>query len=312
MNWVAESCNFIQYRPPKREKLEKIANCISKHPEGIQPKRIALETKLRHNTIKSYLKIICKEGFAKVRSGWYYPVAERTHGDEKPIRTHNVNLSINDVSLDKKYEDKIEEFDSVKILVRFGVCNSKITGVISGEPPLNYREFCFAVDKFKSMICSSIGVNFSNEDILVTSCEFNADYENLRIEGINAVTLTDFKGNLLKLYNKENNLRKEARETSLPLPAVLSFLRGNAVPYNVVERQIALEEKVDEMSEVVRCQNRESVQINSLLSAILDKLNNISNKNTITKEIILRQTENHPINFQDSSFKMNNLKEEFK
>lgn len=313
MNEDIKSYNFSHYSLPKQEKLEKIINCLVKHPEGLQPKQIALKTRLNKSTVKAYLKILFNEGYVKTASGWYYPDIKPTHSVEKPIKIHNINLLINNFESEKKYEDKSVEIGNVKILVRFGQKNKRITGVISGEPPLNYREFCFAVEKFKSIIYSVIGSYPLSEDITISSCEFNTDYDMLRLEGLKAVTLTTFEGNLLKIYDKQDKVRFEARAKLLSLPAVASFLKEGA-PYNLVEGQAVLKEEVRELKTVVRYLNEQFFKNQLILSAILDRLSKTSSNEIVTKETISYKIERGIENNLNANqfLTTKNLKEELK
>lgn len=286
---VTNSYNFEWYRISKQEKLRRIVDILDKYPEGAQPKTISRKTGLNHNTVRAYLIALRSSGHVKMLSNGFYLVTKTSHGVgvgvEKLPKIHNINLSYDASSLSYKHTEKTVTVDDVKIRAVFGVKNKKITGSISAEPPLNYREFKFAVNEFKYLVRSVIGFCPFDDSILVTSCELNQDYGDLRIDGCNSLTIKTVLGDLEKIYNKRNCLRSEIRVKSLPLQSVYALLKGGIISYNIIERQTSIEEKVDEQIKAIKYLNGYTFQNSLLMKAILDKLNNGLDREIVRKEV---------------------------
>ena len=92
--------------------------------------------------------------------------------------------------------------------------------------PLSPSEIRLAFDKHRTFnivamlkfsdIDTGINANISEKDITISSIEFNKDYYNLRLDGVNCVTL-DSLITQYKLYQKKNKVREEFK-AKIPFP----------------------------------------------------------------------------------------------
>jgi len=98
----------------------------------------------------------------------------------------------------------------------------------------------------------------TEEEILISSIEFNRDYTNLRLDGLNSLTVESFIAQY-KLYQKSRAVREEYK-TKLPIPTTVLFELLNSG-----HNYASLSLKTHYLTEEV-------VEIKKLLSKILGQL----------------------------------------
>lgn len=112
----------------------------------------------------------------------------------------------------------------VDLEVRFGVRNRRVTVMVGTSYGLSLAGFDLLVDVL-NRVCFDRGY----PDLVwrVVNYEVFTDFASYRLEGCTALTVSDFRGEMIKLYNKCNALRFEFRG-SLPLQveAVRQILMG--------------------------------------------------------------------------------------
>jgi hypothetical protein len=104
-------------------------------------------------------------------------------------------------------------FGDVSIWVTFGDRSGKMTVRVGTSYGLFLAGFDLLVDKLHSL---TDGYGFDDVVWNVTNYEFFTDFASYRLEGNNCVTISAFRWEMIKLYNKVNALRLEFRG-SVPL-----------------------------------------------------------------------------------------------
>ena len=184
---------------------------MSDYPEGMTPKMIALHTRINVNTIKSILPKI--QGIKKIMRGLYKVVngGDGTpKSDESRLTSwnfHNLHLSC---ILDFKPSQLIERTHS------FGLLNFKFiiskkgrcTFSLASDYPLNISAINMVGEYFSTVLLVSYNASVTLKDIQISTIEFNRDYSNLRLDGVQCISL-DSLNEQFKTYQKRIGLRIE-------------------------------------------------------------------------------------------------------
>jgi len=198
-------------------KSKKIYNTLCGYPEGLNPKSISAKTGINVNTVKSILPKI--KGVTKVMRGLYKVDKE---GDT-PRSFHVELVDWNFHNLVLFFELRFwggrvvsECFDFLLGRVDFSISKvGKVCLRLSTDWPLNVSSISLVFLLFQRLVG-----DFSSEFVGPSSCfvstvEFNRDYRNLRLDGVQSVSV-DSLVEQFKVYQKRRGLRVE-HKTKVPL-----------------------------------------------------------------------------------------------
>jgi hypothetical protein len=219
-------------------KASQITRCMEGYPEGMNPKQIALKTGLNVNTVKSILPKI--KGIKKVMRGLYKVLNDGDsprsfHVELHDWNFHNLIMSCDGASpcFSKDFTLGLVSFSVTVSQSGHGVCR------VSTDFPLNVSVISMVAHMFSDLV----GVSYSK--ILISTVEFNKDYRNLRLDGVQSIAVDNLVEQF-KVYQKQRGMRIE-HKTKVPLSvdSVVDMLSNspNSVEFNVKlnEHKVALE-----------------------------------------------------------------------
>jgi len=269
-NYVTKCDNKPYTVRDKEEKKRKIKDALIRHPEGLVAKQLHVETGISYPTVRQYLRILVKEGEVGQKLGTkvYVSVTNKPYGIGEPPKIQNVRLNLkcpDGVKL--KYGKVVKSIETLKIEVTFGVTNNQITACISAEPPMDLREFKQVIDTFKSMVRDSLNLKNPIDDkgILITSVELNNDFEGLRLDGIQSLTLNSCMKVLEKIYNKGNKIRREVRVRNISLESFYTLIKRGVRDFDVTQRMINMEKEIAGVKKAMKYTNSRQDDIFGLL-----------------------------------------------
>lgn len=195
----------------KEHKKQTIIDFLKRFPEGAVAKHISLMTDIDYSTVRGILRNLLKEGIVaqKFERGPYCLVQDFTHGMKMEPKFHNILLQVTPDKPIKKFKEVFQS-EIACLRIESGIKSKKITGVISANPPLTHRETCLMAEKFMHLSKQEFSMEISPDDVKFINIEINWDYNGLRLEGCNCITLKSF-GLIEKLYNKKECIRHEYR-----------------------------------------------------------------------------------------------------
>jgi len=198
----------------KQLKIDKIMSALSKYPEGATPKTIARDTRIDHSYMRTLLpKIEGVEQVGNIR-GLYRLVVNSTHNHLFSYNFHNLLLVIYLPNYSKEFikETLSCEFTNYEFIIgkeskqaTLRISTPKINGT---DYPINISSISLAFALFKKMVKQHANEDIEINDTIVKSIEFNKDYTNLKLEGINSITLGSLNEQF-KVYQKKDKLRLE-------------------------------------------------------------------------------------------------------
>ena len=240
---------------------------MSDYPEGMTPKMIALRTRINVNTIKSILPKI--QGIKKIMRG-LYKVVEGGDGTPKSDESrltdwnfHNLHLSCIDKGIRRKTITTINSFGLLNlkfIITQFG----KASLSVASDYPLNVSAICLVGAYFSELIKNYSDVLVTPKDIQIRTIEFNRDYSNLRLDGVQCISL-DSLNEQFKLYQKSRGLRKE-HKTKVPFTTqdMVDMLTSNP---NTVD----IHTKLNDISKQLEALRSSGQNTTGLLKALIKK-----------------------------------------
>ena len=216
------------------KKSSQILFCMKGYPEGMTPKLISLKTGLNVNTVKSILPKL--EGVTKTMRG-LYKVAKR--GDTPPLvhveltdwNFHNLILT---APLLGDYIPSQVEYDFNLVNCILSATKNKVTLRLSSDWPLNVSSICLVGGLFSEI------APINENAIMVSTIEFNHDYRNLRLDGVQSISLDNLVEQF-KIYQKKRGLRIE-HKTKVPMTVnnIVDMLSNNP---NSIEFNVKLNEQ---------------------------------------------------------------------
>lgn len=193
---------------------KKILDVARKYPDGAYPKGIALETGINHNTVRSACIRLAVKGILKIHSvhrGMYLLVENDGHGVFS-FGFHNAEIFYQSDKPLVEHQLKVENSLNSLFKYRFiaGVESKKASMRLSTEHPFSISSLGLAVDIFQRIMEKELGIKLSDKEVWISCIEFNKDYPNLKLEGVNCITWDEMISQF-KLYNKSKGLREEYR-----------------------------------------------------------------------------------------------------
>lgn len=246
----------VATKPMKAKAREgKILNYLKEYPEGAYPKIIAFYTGIKHNTAKSILRKLKREGKIKIHPenrGMYLLVEK--NGDIPVFNFQNTILlhEADNLESDKTITISNSLNNAMKYRIVIGAKTKRICMYISSDYPYSVPSLFFAADIFQRVIKDFTGMKPGFNQIWVKQIELNTDYIKYRLDGIQCVTL-DTLCSQYKLYNKENFLREEYR---LKIPFTADFfgrmIRGGSIATEVIALSERHSKKLDSVDKDMR------------------------------------------------------------
>ena len=182
-------------------------------------------------------------------------MSDSTHGvgGVRRLLLHNVGLQIRDVDFSRKVDDFDQVFGGVRIRIISGVKRGKVTGSISKDLGLTWDEFVLSVRLFLEEVSKALGRVVGMDEVLVVSKEIADDFLRAHLVDVKCLTLTDFYGNLERIYQRGDDVRREVR-TSQPMSVadLQAFYQGGLTTYNIFQSLGLLTRKVDEALDVFK------------------------------------------------------------
>jgi len=258
------------------QKLKKILECMMSYPEGVTPKFLSEKTGINVNTIKSILPSV--SGIKKTFRGFY--IVE-SRGDTPPsISTgdltdwnfHNCILSVN-LKNYKSLEIPIK-IDLDLLILELTISNSgNAVCRVSTDYPLNISSICLVYGYFIEYLKGYSNDNIAMCDITIRTIEFNKDYANLRLDGINSISLDNFISQF-KIYQKKLAVRVE-HKTKLPIQAttIIDMLKNNNN-----SQDLDIENRLNTQLRVIERLLYSTSNNTQLLYKIVDKVNKLNEK----------------------------------
>lgn len=256
---VVKSCNIYGGFPSKQKRILKV---LRESERPLKPKEIAFLSKINHSTTRSYLRRLFERSqVTQPYSGSYVAKPLDIMGvGIKPL-VHNLVLSVNwfiGVNATPKFE---AWFGAVKLRVLFGTKRKRITGFVSCDAGMDFDKVCFVIDKFRQVVWDRVGLRVRDDMIRVVSCELNEDNHSIRLDGVNCVTVKDFRGYLERIYNKDGGVRSEIKVKPQSLEQMMVLLKGGMTSYQILQGVGFLHQSIKELIEVTKQNNRFTLQV---------------------------------------------------
>lgn len=165
----------------------------------------------------------------------------------------------------------------VRQTIQLGLKRNKITWRIRAPLGLDYYGLMFAYGLLRCTL-ARVGQDPSLE-FMVKNVELLDDKMGTRMEGITALTFTDFKGNFEKLYNKAYGVRREVRNTDeRPAHELLQLYQGGLPSFMIAQASYDIARRVSENSDNIGRLAHEQFKSNKINQAILEALYRIVDK----------------------------------
>ena len=205
------------------DKHQKIRNVLSNYPEGATPKTIALFSKIPHSTVRGMIKKVPGVEAIEGIRGYYRLVHENRDNHIFSYNFHNLLLvthipNYNKSTVSETLSPELTNFEFIlgekSKTATMRISTPKVNGT---DYPINMSSVTLAYALFKELILKHTKVNVLMSDVEVRSIEFNKDYENLKLEGVNCITIESLIEQF-KVYQKKDKLRVE-HKLKVPLNA---------------------------------------------------------------------------------------------
>lgn len=179
-------------------------------------------------------------------------VADTSCELEHPLRVQNLVVQFSCPIAEDAPSCFQKSYGNIALRVLFGRKRQRVTGFISCSEGLDLSAFVLALEVFKLVAVKHVGV-FPHDDVLrVKTVELLQDYQRLRLDGINCLTLESFLGSHEKLYNKSQGIRSEIRVKPDSVEAIYALLKGGTISYDLVKLAFRIYETQDKLLEVIR------------------------------------------------------------
>jgi hypothetical protein len=207
----------------KQQKIQKIKDYLQTVPEGATPKMISLFTGINQATVRGMVGNIQNVEQIPNLRGLYHLVGET--GDDA-IFSYNFHNLILGVFLPNYQKEAVKqtlsceltnyEFEIGKESKRatMRISTPKIKGT---DYPINISSITLAFALFRELVLKFAQIKVQMKDVTVNSIEFNKDYSNLKLEGVNCITMENLVEQF-KVYQKSDKLRAE-HKIKIPMNA---------------------------------------------------------------------------------------------
>ncbi|RLG47251.1 MAG: hypothetical protein DRO06_03145, partial [Thermoproteota archaeon] len=156
----------------------------------------------------------------------------------------------------------------------FGSARQKVTAVIANDDPgLDLDGFCLAVELFREIVASRLGVTPRWEDIQVVNVHVHRDHRNARLD-VKAATVAEMRHILIRWYQKdETTVREEYQPlTELSASALAAAMSSGLAASQSVQLGYLVLKELQEFKELVgRFLEANAVTVR-LLRALVERL----------------------------------------
>lgn len=252
------------YRGDNLRKLDKILRVMSEYPEGITPKVIAYRTGLNVNTVKAILRK-SDQFYCEIRG--YYKVAKE--GDTPLLENPKELTSWNFHNL--ILTTQLKDFKPISSKIYYGIVGlhytisstGKATIRLDCDVPLNVSSICMVFGYMKLLLSQYSTDNITEKDVYVSTIEFNKDYTNIRLDGVNSISVDSLTEHF-KIYQKQLSTRIE-HKTKVPfsVTTVVDMLKSNP---NSMDIQVKLNEQREKLERLTSA----TVRNNQLLLSLME------------------------------------------
>ncbi len=230
-------------------------------------KNIAQIIKANPNSVRPELSKLVKEGLL-VRA--FYGHYSTSPGYDQgvvlgPPRVQNLLVVakgvdvIEPLTVIREFGDDEYSETFIRVSIVFGVKRGRISWRV--KAPLGMDVYGLRLCKgLVEEVCASLG--FSGMIWIVSNYDLLNDFRGMRLEGVNALTLTDLEGTMMKYYNRREGVRREvssSRETSLE--SLIALTQGGLAMFQVVQGVFYVGKKVESLIDAVKYTNRSQVDI---------------------------------------------------
>ena len=247
-----------------------ITRCVEGYPEGLSPKLIAVKTGLNVNTVKSILPKI-KNMTSPIR-GLYKVVKE---GDSPrallvELSDWNFHNLVLKTDLHSHWNSALvaeQVFEWGLVRGVFSISKSGSACLrIDTDYPINVSSLCLLNHIFNSILREYSIPAIAQRDLLVTTIEFNKDFKNLRLDGVQSISLDNLVEQF-KIYQKQSGLRVE-HKTKIPLSVetIVDVLSNNP---NSIELNMKLSQNKQQLERLTKATSTNT----DIMLKIIDKLN---------------------------------------
>ena len=248
----------------KLKKVEKIMKAVESEPAGITPKIMALMTGINQNTIKGLLKDM--KGVKNEIRGVYRLVGLGRDSIKTifEFNFHNITLSCDLKGYTGIRIDTSLSSGLINYRFEIGEVSKQATLHISTEYPINISAIESVYMTFAGLVEKYAGYKPETKDVTVSSIEFNQDYANLKLEGVNCITLENLIEQF-KLYQKTNGLRVEHKiKVPIQLETIMDMLTNSSISSDIYDNILSLKKGQDLNLDMLK-------KVYNLLYAILKK-----------------------------------------
>jgi len=205
----------IVYSKNKQTKMDMITNLLL-DPEfsaGLPPKLIAVYTKIPESNVRTLVRQM--DNLTQPVRGIYRVVVNG--GDRGVLGSNNLHLW-NYHNLTLTYASSYTG-NEVKTTKEIGICNL-VLGIsttgncycqMSTDYPANLSSLSLILEVFRLFV-KEYEIDMNVNDVTVKAIEFNQDYKNLKLEGVNCITVNKLIEQF-KVYNRPYGLRLEHKTT---------------------------------------------------------------------------------------------------
>jgi len=279
----------------------KILDFLQASENPLSPYSIAKALKYNPSSIRARLAELTRSGAVeRITRGLYLYVPR--HGVGKPGRVQNLLATVTAspplsreiledlarrgiIKKDGKLFTHVYKFTGppqgeegeVNQTLQLGLKRNKITWRIRAPLGLDYYGLMFAYGLLRCTL-ARMG-QAADLEFMVKNVELLDDKIGTRMEGIQALTFTDFKGNMEKIYNKAYGVRREVRATEeRPAHELLQLYQAGLPSFMIAQASYDIARRVSENSDNIGRLAHEQFKANKLNQAILEALYRIVDK----------------------------------
>lgn len=250
---------------------ERILEELKKATDALTPKQIHVRTRIKHSTVRVYVRQMLTEGLVGQPYPGAYSYKNHPRCGEPPPRVQNLVLSASGPWLSSHVEMIKEQIGDMRLRVVFGLKRKKVTCVVSRDLGMDYSEVAMAIELFRLHVALCTTHMLATERIEVHSCEFLQDYEQLRLDGVKCVTVQSFLGALERIYNREDGLRSEVKVQPQDVNTIMALLKGGVSSYNILQGQFMMVQEIRCLTEAVKGSNRLTSTLTCLMKELLER-----------------------------------------
>ncbi len=255
-----------------RDNEKRILETLSNHEEGMFPKKIASISHIDYNTTKGILRKLVRDGRVKLISGsrgLYVSVENEGYGSIFDYNFQNLILTCQLNKFDETPPPKVKNFGrQIRTVLILHGKTKKATMRLSTSHCINISSLLVFIHYFIDEIKIHTNIEVSEEDVLISCIEFNRDYYNLRLDGVNCITLESLLSQY-KLYQKKNMVREEFK-LKVPISfKILNEMLSHGNLYSSITHKI--ENQEEKIKSVIKNQGEIIQHLNRLTHYIIDK-----------------------------------------